>query len=107
MALRDSMRASAAKYLQPGEPVKAVFGAQTHSQWMVPLTGFIFFYVINKYRIFAVTPQRIVVLDAGRQGMKKARGVVTELPRSTPSRRREASTSVRIAAGESPLRRLP
>jgi hypothetical protein len=83
MSLRDSMRDSAAQYLQPGEPVQAVFGAQTHSQWMVPLTGFIFFYVINKYRIFAVTPQRIVVLDAGRSSMKKARGVVTELPRST------------------------
>jgi hypothetical protein len=31
----------------------------------------------------AVTPQRIVVLDAGKSSIKKARGVVTELPRST------------------------
>ena len=82
MALRDSMRDSAADYLQPGETVQAVMGAQTASQWMVPLTGFIFFPLINKYRIVAVTPKRIVVLDAGKSSMKKARGVVTELPRS-------------------------
>jgi hypothetical protein len=48
---------------------------------MLPLTGFIFFPLINKYRIVAVTPQRIVVLDAGKSSMKKARGVVAELPR--------------------------
>ena len=83
MALRDSMRQSAASYLRPGEPVQAIFGAQTHSQWLMPLTGFIGFTFINRYRIVAVTPQRIVVLDAGRSGMKKARGIVTELPRST------------------------
>jgi hypothetical protein len=83
MSIRDSMRDSAAQYLPPGEPVQAVIGAQTASQWLVPLTGVIFFFTINRYRIIAVTPQRIVVLDAGRMSMKKARGVVTELPRST------------------------
>lgn len=31
----------------------------------------------------AVTPHRIVVLDAGRSSMKKARGIVTELPGPT------------------------
>jgi hypothetical protein len=82
VALRDSMRNSAAPYLRPGEPVQAVFGAQTASQWMVPLTGFIFFRFINDYRIVVVTPQRIVVLDAGKSSMKKAKGIVTELPRS-------------------------
>ena len=82
MALRDSMRNSAATYLRPGEPIQAVFGAQTASQWMVPLTGFIFFRFINDYRIVAVTPQRIVVLDAGKSSIKKAKGIVTELPRS-------------------------
>ena len=38
---------------------------------------------LNHYRILAVTPNRIVVLDAGKSSMKTARGVVTELPRST------------------------
>jgi hypothetical protein len=38
MALRDSMRDSAAAYLRPGETVQAVLGAQTASQREAPLT---------------------------------------------------------------------
>ena len=83
MALRDSMRESAAEYLRPGEPIQAVIGAQTASQWLAALGGFLVFLGLNRYRILAVTPARIVVLDAGRVSMKKARGVVMELPRST------------------------
>ncbi len=83
MALRDSMRSSAAQYLRPGETVQAVFGAQTASQWLAALTGFFVFLGLNRYRIFVVTPQRVLVLDAGKSSMKKARGVVAELPRST------------------------
>jgi cytosine/adenosine deaminase-related metal-dependent hydrolase len=83
VALRDSMRDSAAQYLQPGEPIQAVIGAQTASAWLAALTGALVFLGLNRYRIIAVTPTRIVVLDAGKTSMKKARGVVTELPRST------------------------
>ena len=83
MALRDSMRASAAQFLQPGEPVQAVIGAQTASPLLAALTGVFVFLGFNHYRILAVTPTRILVLDAGKTSMKKARGVVTELPRST------------------------
>jgi hypothetical protein len=83
MSLRDSMRDSATPYLRPDETLHAVMGGQTASQWLVPLTGFVFFPLINSYRIIAVTSQRILVLDAGKSSMKKARGVVTELPRST------------------------
>ena len=83
MALRDSMRDSAAQYLRPGEPIQAVIGAQTASQWLAALTGFFVFLGLNHYRILAVTPNRILVLDAGKTSMKRARGVVTELPRST------------------------
>ena len=83
MALRDSMADSASPYLQPGETIQAVFGAQTASQWLAALTGIFIFLGLNSYRIVAVTPQRILVLDAGRASMKKARGIVTELPRST------------------------
>ena len=83
VALRDSMRESAAPYLRPGEPIQAVIGAQTASQWLAALTGFFVFLGLNHYRILAVTPNRIVVLDAGKSSMKTARGVVTELPRST------------------------
>jgi hypothetical protein len=83
VALRDSMRESAAQYLRPGEPIQAVIGAQTASQWLAGLTGIFVFLGLNHYRILAVTPNRIVVLDAGKSSMKTARGVVTELPRST------------------------
>ncbi len=83
MSLRDAMRDSAVPYLEPGEPVQAVIGAQTASQWLAALTGVFAFLGLNHYRILAVTPTRIVVLDAGNASMKKARGVVTELPRST------------------------
>lgn len=83
MALRDSMLSSATPYLQPGEPVQAIFGAQTASQWLAAITGVFVFLGFNRYRIVAVTPARIVVLDAGKTSMKKARGLVTELPRST------------------------
>lgn len=83
MSLRDAMRNSATSYLQPGEPVQAVFGAQTASQWLAGLTGVFVFLNLNHYRILAVTPSRILVLDAGKVSMKKARGVVAELPRTT------------------------
>jgi hypothetical protein len=83
MALRDAQLNSSAQYLHPGETAEAVFGAQTASQWLVPATGFIGFLIMNHYRIVVVTQQRILVLDAGAMGIKKARGVVTELPRST------------------------
>ena len=103
MALRDSMRSSAAQYLNPGEPIQAVIGAQTASQWLAALTGVFLFLGLNHYRILAVTPNRIVVLDAGKSSMKTARGVVTELPRST---RLGPGTGIwhKIPAGEETLR---
>jgi hypothetical protein len=103
MALRDSMRESAAQYLQPGETVQAVIGAQTASQWLAGLTGVFVFLSLNRYRILAVTPARIMVLDAGKTSMKQARGVVMELPRST---RLGPATGMwhRIPAGTETLR---
>ncbi len=83
MAIRDSMRSSAAAYLRPGECVQAVIGAQTANRWLAALGGFFPFPGPGRYRILAVTPDRIVVLDAGQLSLKKARGIVTELPRFT------------------------
>ena len=83
MALRDAMLKSSAQYLEPSETVDAVFGAQTTSQYLYVLTGGLIFLIINRYRIGVVTQQRILILDAGKMGMRKARGVVAELPRST------------------------
>jgi hypothetical protein len=39
--------------------------------------------IMNRYRIVAVTDQRIVVLDAGKWSQRTARAVVAELPRAT------------------------
>jgi hypothetical protein len=83
MALRDKMSESARQFLRADEPIQAVIGAQTASQWLAGLTGIFIFLSLNRYRILAVTPTRIVVLDAGKTSMTKARGVVMELPRST------------------------
>jgi hypothetical protein len=103
MALRDSMRTSAAAYLQPGEPLQAVIGAQTASPLLAGLTGVFVFLGLNRYRMLAVTPSRIVVLDTGKVSMAKARGVVMELPRST---RLGPATGVwhQIPAGDETLR---
>jgi len=103
MALRDTMLNSAAEYLRPGEPVQAIFGAQTASQWVAGFAGIFVFLGLNHYRILVVTPARILVLDAGKTSMKKARGVVMELPRST---RLGPGTGLwhRIPAGDVTLR---
>jgi len=103
VALRDSMRDSAAQYLRPGEPLQAVIGAQTASPLLAGLTGVFVFMGLNRYRILAVTPARILVLDAGKASLKRARGVVLELPRST---RLGPATGVwhQIPAGNETLR---
>jgi hypothetical protein len=97
------MADSATQFLRPGERIQAVIGAQTASQWVAALTGFLVFLGLNHYRILVVTPARILVLDAGKTSMKKARGVVMELPRST---RLGPGTGIwhRIPAGQENLR---
>jgi hypothetical protein len=82
VALRDKMSASAAQYLRPGEQVQAVFGAQTTGPMMLVLVGSLIRLIINKYRMFVVTDQRILVLDTGKWSLTKARGIVAELPRA-------------------------
>ena len=82
MALRDKMSASASQYLRPGEHIQAVFGAQTTGPMMFFFVGAIIRMFINKYRMFVVTDQRILVLDTGKWSMIKARGIVAELPRA-------------------------
>jgi hypothetical protein len=83
MSLRDTMQDSAAPYLKPEETVQAVFGGQTASPYMAPIIGVVAFLGLNSYRIFVVTDERILVLNSGTFSMKKAKGVVAELPRST------------------------
>jgi hypothetical protein len=98
--MRDSMRHVAAAYLKPAETVQSVFPAQTSSGIATLLApgpagiGIIggLFGLKNRNRIFVVTDQRILVLDAGwmpphgaleMRSVNRARGVVAELPRST------------------------
>ena len=83
MALRDTIRASAQPFLAPGEQLQAVVPAQTHSQYLAALSGVLFFLSLNRYRILAVTTHRILILDAGKFGFKKAKAVASEAPRQT------------------------
>jgi hypothetical protein len=83
MAIRDAMRASAAQFVEPGETIQQVFGAQTASPMTAPLIGAVIALIINRYRIVAVTDQRILVLDAGKWSQRTARAVVNELPRAS------------------------
>jgi len=83
MAVRDVMRASAAQFVEPGETIEQVFGAQTASPLTAPLIGSLIALIINRYRIVAVTDRRILVLDAGKWTQRTARAVVSELPRAT------------------------
>ena len=83
MAIRDAMRASAAQFVEPGETIQEIFGAQTASPMTAPLIGALIALIINRYRIVAVTDRRILVLDAGKWSQRTARAVVTELPRET------------------------
>jgi hypothetical protein len=100
MALRDSMRDSAAEYLRPGETVQAVFGAQTASQLVAEVSGVFRRLGLNRYRIVVITPQRVLILDAGQASMTTARGVVAELPRSTRLGPPSSLCHVIPAAGE-------
>src|ERR1700722_2584327 len=83
MAVRDVMRASAAQFVEPGETIEQVFGAQTASPLTAPLIGSLIALIINRYRIVVVTDRRILVLNAGKWTQRTARAVVSELPRAT------------------------
>ena len=82
MAIRDKMAAAAAPYLQPGEQLQCVIGAQTASQYLI-LVGYLPFFLVNRYRMIAVTQWRIIVFDTGGWSQTKIKGVMGELPRNT------------------------
>jgi hypothetical protein len=60
MGIRDTMRNNAAPYLQPGETIQAVFGAQTVSQYWSLLSYWIILFK-NAYRVVVVSDRRILV----------------------------------------------
>ena len=81
MALRDTMATKAQPFLQPGERVQVVFGAQKITQWWVLLSAFILLFA-NRYRTVVVTDRRILVLDGTRMSQTKVTGVLAEVPRT-------------------------
>lgn len=90
MAIRDKMRVSATKELQPGETVQAVFGAQTVSQYLFVLfllVGVLPFVIVmafvKPFRVVVVTDRRIMVCRAGSLRTTKITEVIEEGPRST------------------------
>jgi hypothetical protein len=82
MAIRDKMVANAQAYLEPGEVVQSVFGAQTFSQWWALLT-LLLVLVKNSYVVVVVTDRRILVGKSGKLTTTKIDGILHTLPRST------------------------
>jgi len=82
MAIRDKMRDNAAPYLQPGETIQAVFGAQTVSQYWSLISYWIILFK-NAYRVVVVTDRRILVCHSGRFRVTPVTSIVRELPRAT------------------------
>ncbi|MFL6154878.1 MAG: PH domain-containing protein [Marmoricola sp.] len=82
MAIRDKMAKNAQPHLREGETIQAVFAAQTTSQYLM-VVGVLPFIIVNSYRMITVTDQRIIVFDAGKWGMTKAKSIAYELPRAT------------------------
>src|SRR5258706_14202447 len=82
MAIRDKMRANAEPFLEPGETVQAVFGAQTTSQWFI-LVSYWIIIIKNSYRVVVVTDRRILVGRSGRMTQTPIKEIIRELPRTT------------------------
>ena len=82
MAIRDKFRDNAQPYLDSGESIQAVIGAQTTSQWFALISYWIILFT-NAYRVIVVTDRRILICQAGRLSMTKIKGVIRELPRAT------------------------
>src|SRR5438128_70490 len=82
MAIRDKMRANAAPFLQPGETIQAVFGAQTTSQYFALISYWIIIFS-NAYRVVVVTDRRILVCKSGRVTVTPIKEVLREVPRNT------------------------
>jgi hypothetical protein len=82
MAIRDKMRANAARFLNDGEEIQEVFGAQTTSQWFILLSYWIII-IRNSYRVVVVTDRRILVGRSGRITTTPIKEIVREVPRQT------------------------
>ena len=75
MSRRGTLRKQAQPYLRPGETLQQVFAGEVVSQRPIKGTRAVLNTSKFRQRTFAVTPERILVLDK--------KGIVAELPRST------------------------
>lgn len=83
MAIRDKMRDSIAAYLRGEERIQVVFSAQGDAGLGRHVPACLVPFKPHRNRIIAVTTDRILVLDAGSISGRRARGLVSELPRAT------------------------
>lgn len=83
MGIRDKYRASVQPHLEPGEQIQSVFGAQTHSAWLMVLTGVIPFIFFNTYVVVTVTDRRIILGKASAFATSKIKEVIDTVPRQT------------------------
>lgn len=83
MGIRDKYRASAQPHLEEGEQIQAVFGAQTHSAWLMVLTGVVPFFFFNTYVVVTVTDRRIILGKASALVPSKIKEVIDTVPRQT------------------------
>lgn len=82
MAIRDTIRATAARLLEPGETIQAVIPAQTINAWL----GLLVYWIIvfnSPYRVIIVTDQRILVCRSSRFRIAHVTEVLHVLPRAT------------------------
>jgi hypothetical protein len=83
MAIRDKLSRNVQPYLEPDERVQAVFPGTSRSPWFLPLTGYVFFFLIAKYVIIAVTDRRILLLKANPFATTKPKQSLGSFPRET------------------------
>jgi len=76
------MRDNAGPFLEDGETIQAVFGAQTKSQYWLIISLWIIIWS-KGYRVVVVTDRRILVCQSGRLRVTPVEGIIHELPRST------------------------
>jgi hypothetical protein len=81
IAIREKIVENSQQFLNPGEQIQAVIGAQTISGWWGALTSLMFF--VNNYRAVLATDQRIIVLHCGKLRMGKPQSHVRDVARAT------------------------
>lgn len=82
MALRETIRKNAEKFLEPGESIQAVIPAQTTSAYLALISYWIII-LSNAYRAIVVTDRRILVCQSGRFRLSPVKKVLHQVPRST------------------------